>query len=797
MLRNYVKIAFRNLVRNKVYGAINTVGLALSMACSILLFTLITHHLSFDNFHAQSDRIYRIVTEMHRDNIGYNSSVPAPLGKAFRNDYTFAEKVARIATFTNEQITIKHADRASKLREEEGIAFTEPEFFDIFSYPLIQGDKKTVLAAPNTAIVTEKTAKKYFGNANPIGKEFWVGNKIPFTITGLLKDLPENTDRRTGIYVSYSTLKQYNEWLASDDSWGGIQDAMQCFVRLRPNVSVSQVEKVFPAYVKKYRPTSKNVHHYKLQPLADVHFNAQYDGVMEKRNLWILSVIGLFLMATACVNFINLATAQALKRSKEVGVRKVLGGVKRQLFWQFMAETALITLLAAGVALVLSYALLPVVNEFFVTQMSIRLLSDASLPLFVGGLVITVTFFAGSYPGLVLAGFQPVVALKGKIANHHIGGFNTRRTLIVVQFAISQLLIIGMVVMIRQMQYAKQADLGFDKEAILMVPIGTDSTGTKMNTLKNQIASISGVEKISLCYAAPASEQAWNNSVRFGNQAEEVNFRTSIKAADEAYVPTFGLELAAGRNLFRSDTVREFLVNEAFIRKLNFQKPEDALGHRILANGGQMAGPIVGVVKDFHDRSFREEISAVAITTNKSDYSEYAIKLNMSNARSVLATLEKAWTDQYPDQIFEYHFLDDTIARFYETEDRFIKLIQFFSFIAIFIGCLGLYGLVSFMVVQKTKEIGIRKVLGGSFAHILWIFGKEFIRLIVIAFLIAAPIGWWVMNGWLQDFEYQVDITVGTFVLAVSISLVIAGLTVSYQAVKAALANPVKSLRSE
>jgi putative ABC transport system permease protein len=795
MLSNYMKIAARNLKNNKAYTLINIAGLALGMSCAILIFMLVRYHLSFDNFHADSDRIYRIVTEQHRDNIDYQRSVPAPLGKIFRNDYTFGEKVARIATFEESLITLKNGRELRKFKDD--LAFTESDFFEIFNFPLLQGNKATALEAPGTAIITEKVAEKYFAHENPIGKVFWFDNKIAFTVTGVLKDLPENSDRKTGIYVSYNSLKAFNAWLASDDSWGGIQGAMQCFVRLRPGVTVAEVEKVFPAYVKRYRPTSKNVHHYRLQQLADVHFDSRYDGPMERRTLWILSVIGLFLIVTACVNFVNLATAQAFRRSKEVGVRKVLGGVKGQLFWQFLSETLLISTAAIIIALVLAALALPAANSFFDTKMSINLFSDRLLLSFILTLGIVVTFFAGSYPGLVLARFQPITALKGKMSQASIGGFNTRRTLIVIQFAISQMLIIGMVVIINQMRYASQADLGFNKDAIVMLPLGIDSTNVKMKTLKNEIAEIAGVEKISLCFSAPASSQAWNNSIRFDNQSEEVNFLTSIKAADADYISTFGLELAAGRNIFPTDSVREFLVNEAFTRKLNFKTPQEAIGKRIAANGGTMVAPIVGIVKDFHDRSFHEDINAIAITSFNSNYSEMAIKVNLADIKNTMSAIEKAWTAKYPDQIFESQFLDESIARFYETEERMLKLIQVFSFIAIFIGALGLYGLVSFMAAQKTKEIGIRKVLGSSIFEVLWIFGKEFSTLILVAFAIAAPVAWWVMNGWLQDFKFQIKIDIWVFVLTLTSTFLIALVTVFYRAFKAVLMDPVKSLRSE
>lgn len=796
MLRNYFTIALRNLRRNQGYTLINILGLALSMSCGILIFTLIYHHLNFDNFHSNANRTYRIVTEMHRDDIAYARSVPSPLGKHLRNDYTFAEKVARIAALGEEFITLKKGNELMKFKEPHGVAFTEPSFFGIFNYPLLQGNKKTALTEPNTAIMTERMAKKYFGHENPIGKSFSLNNRITFQITGILKNLPTNTDRKTEIFVSYSSLKAYNPWLAHDiDGWLGIQDGNECFVQLRPGVSVAQVESVMPAYVKKFRPKSKNIHHYKLQPLADMHFDARYQGAMEKRNLWALAIIGLFLLLTACVNFINLATAQTLKRSKEVGVRKVLGGLKGQLFWQFISETALITAISIALALAISYLSLPVVNTFFKTQMAINLFSDASLILFVMLLGMTITFFAGAYPGLILAGFQPIMALKGKLSQQNIGGFNTRRTLIVAQFVISQLLIIGMLVIMSQMRYAKETDLGFDKEAIILVRVGEDSTRVKINTLKNELLRVRGIENVSLCYAAPASNNNWGNFVKVDNQ--EVNFRTSIKAADAQYLATFGMELVAGKNLFASDTTKEFLVNETFLKKLNIKSPQEAIGKIIAANGGEMTAPIVGVVKDFHDVSFHQEISPIAITTFSSNYFVYAIKLNLATAKTTLGGIEKAWLQQYPDQLFEYQFLDENIAIFYETEERMLQLVQFFAFIAIFIGCLGLYGLVLFMAAQKTKEIGIRKVLGSNLIQILWIFGKEFSRLVVVAFLMAAPIAWWAMDTWLQNYKFRINLGLEVFAFAIGFTLLIAFLTVSYEAAKAALTNPIKSLRSE
>lgn len=797
MLKNYFSIAIRNLARNKAYGILNIVGLALSITCGILIFALVKYHLSFDNFHPDKDRIYRFVTEQHRDAISYTGSVPPAFGPAFRNDYPFGEKVARIVSFDELLVSIGNGPDMKKFNEREGVAYVEPAFFDIFNFPLLSGDKSTVLTEPNTAIITASLAKKYFGTTEVVNKTLRLNNKVECRITGVLKDLPANTDQRAALFVSWRTFNTQEDWIAKDNSWGGISSDLQCFTRLQPNVSPAQVESLLPAYVTKYRPKSKNVHHYKLQPLAEMHFDARYDGVMEMRNLWILSFIGVFLIITACVNFVNLATAQALRRSKEVGIRKVLGSFRGQLFWQFITETAVITAFAIVVAMVLALLLLPYVNSVFSVRLSIGDFLNTQLLYFILVLFLLVSFSAGTYPGLVMSGFRPVVALKGKLSMRSIGGFNTRRSLIVTQLTISLILIIGMIVITKQIQYAQQSDLGFDKEAVLMVPTGMDSAGSALNTLKRQLADIPGVEMVSVCYAPPSSESNWNTSVFFDGGLEELPFRVSMKAGDDQYVPAFGLHLLAGRNIFPSDSVREMLINEAFIRKLALKSPEDALGKKVVFNGGEETATVVGVLKDFHDRSFHEDINAVAITSYSKNYGIYALKINVKKGLKVLSAIEQTWLAMHPDKVYDYEFLDQSIAAFYSTEAMMSTLIRIFSVIAIFIGCLGLYGLVAFMVAQKTKEIGIRKVLGSSIIEILWIFGKEFSLLILVAFVLAAPVAWWLMNSWLAHFKFHISITPWIFVLSVAITFVVAAVTIGYQTIQAALMDPVKSLRAE
>lgn len=796
MFKNYFKIGWRNLLRHRGYAAINIVGLSLGIACAILIFTLVTFHLSFDRFHQEPGRIYRITTEFHDEKIEYYGALPQPFGEAFRKDYSFAEATARIVDFPNSVITLTGEKEVKKFQEEKGVAYTETSFFDIFSYPLLKGDKRTALSAPNTAVITESLAKKYYGIADPIGKTFRVDNKVDYTITGVLKDLPPNTDRKQDIYVSYVTMKQRYSWFASDSSWQNVYSGSMCYVRLKPSITAEQVNKAFPQMSKKYYSgRNASVWQFRLQPLIDIHFNKDYDGYVDKKYLWALGFIGLFLIITACVNFVNLATAQALNRSKEVGIRKVLGGLRGQLFWQFIAETTIITLFALVLAYGLASLSLPWLNELLKSKMELHLLDGPYLALFLVLITTFVIFLSGSYPGLVLARFQPILALKNKISQASIGGFSLRRILVVTQFAICQALIIGAIVIAGQMYYSKSIDMGFDKDAIVTLPIPINDK-TKMHTLRDQAATVAGVEKITLCRQPPASTSNGNTGIQYEGRPEEEHWYVNMKSADDQYLNTFGLKLIAGRNFYPSDTVREFVVNEMVAKKLNMT-PQQLLGHRISINGNTLKGPVVGVVKDFHNYSLHSQIAPICIMPDYTDYSTLAIKLNMRNSHTALASFEKIWNGIYPEYFYSYHFLDDRISEFYDMDRIMLILVEVFAGIAIFIGSLGLYGLVSFMALRKTKEIGVRKVLGAGIHNILWLFGKEFARLLIIAFIIAAPLAYWAMQLYLRDFEYRIKIGAGVFLLAIFFTFLIAALTVGYRSIRSALASPVKSLRTE
>jgi putative ABC transport system permease protein len=795
MIKNYIKIAWRNLTRNKAYAAINVIGLALGVTCGLLIFTLVTYHLSFDTFHLNKDRIYRVVTEFKAENIEYQTGVPQPLGKAFRNDYAFAEKVAMVKSLRKMLISLPDGKEVKKFNEKGNVAFAEPAFFDILNFPLIDGNEKTALSEPNTAIITQRIAKKYFGDENPMGKILLANNKTEYKITGVLKDIPANTDRKEEIYLSYQNLKDEYPAIANDNSWRDVSSSLQCFVLLKPNVAMTDVDNAFPAFTRKhYKAEDAKVTVFKLQPLSDIHFNKNFNGDADMKHLWAFSLIGLFLIITACVNFINLATAQALGRAKEVGVRKVMGGLPKQLFWQFIAETALITFFAVAIAYVLAKISLPYLNTLLGTKMQLDIFSNIQTGLFLGILTFLVIFLSGSYPGLVLARFKPVLALKGKLSQKHIGGFSLRRILVITQFAISQVLIIGTIVIAAQMNFSKTTDLGFNKDGIVLLPVPSDNK-VQMNSLKTRLATIAGVKSVSLCFQPPAAQSDHYTNAHYDNRPKDELWELNQKNADAQYIQTFGLKLVAGRNMFPSDTAREFLVNETVVKKLNLRSPQDIIGKMFRAGG--VTAPVVGVVKDFYNASFHEDIAPIAMTSSYLEYNNCAVKVDLHDIKSTLSAFEKTWNETYPDQLFSYQFLDQEIAEFYDQDNMMLKLIEAFACIAILIGCLGLYGLISFMAMRKTKEIGVRKVLGASVGNIIWLFGKEFSTLLLVAFIIAAPLALLAMHSYLQDFKYRIQLGPGIFLIAIASTFLIASLTVGYRSIKAALTNPVKSLRSE
>lgn len=794
MINNYLLIALRNLRKNSSYALLNVLGLGLSVACCILIFLMVQHHLSFDTFHKKADRIVRMVTDIHLETVTPFRGAPNPMSKALRTEFSFVEKTAMYAGRGEALISVPNASGIpDKYKEEDIFAFVEPELFEILDLPIVQGDA-AALREPNTAMLTEKIARKYYGHTDVIGKTFRYDNEVDFRVVGILRDLPDNTDYQNEILVSWATRNAMPDHAPYQDNWGGITGGNSCLALLQQGHSIAELDAAMPAFRKKYRhPDSEDLFQYKPLALTALHLDMDYgNGNVAKSYLWALGCIGLFLLITACVNFINMATAQALKRAREVGVRKSLGSTQGQLFWQFMFETSLIVAAAVVLGVAMARIFLPYLNTWM--EESIRF-SGPGRPVLLGFIAIisvAIVFLAGAYPGLVQARFQPIVSLRGQADHQRAGGFSLRRVLVTTQFAISQILIIGAVVVTAQIQFARDADWGFRPGLVLTVPVPDSKS---INTLREQISAIAGVNNVSFCYQPPASTSNNQTGVRFENRPEGEPWMVNYKPADAHYLETFGLHLVAGRNLQPSDTVREYLVNETFVKKLNLASPGDVLHKKVNIDG--VTAPIVGVVRDFHNWSLSQAISAISISTDAGSYSSCAIELRPGNPAPVLAQIKKVWENNFPDYYYESTFMDDQMEQFLESENIIMQLIRIFAGIAIFIGCLGLYGLAAFMVVRKTKEIGIRKTLGATVPGILWLFGKEYIRLIIIAFVLAAPVAWWVMNAWLQDYVYRAPFGPGIFVIGLLSTFFVAFLTVGFQSIRAAVANPVKSLRSE
>ncbi len=730
---------------------------------------------------------------MHQDKVEFISSVPPGFVDEFRTDYVYAEKVGKLVNDYNKVIDVE--TNTDKIKFKQNVVFAEEELFQIFNFPLVDGTNNVELTEPNTAVVTEEMANKMFGNENPVGKTFTIDGKEPIRITAILKNLPNTTQIKGDIFISFKTLEDYDKIMASE-TWAGINPTLQCYVLLKPDQDTSQIESMFGQLVEKNRPNSNNVHHYKLQPLVEVHFNPNYGGDTDKKTLWTFSLIGFFLLIMACINFINIATAQSVHRSKEVGIRKVLGGNKKQLFWQFMAETFIISVVALLIGLALSLLILPYFNSIFDLELSYEGLLNARFFVFSALLLILVSLLSGSYPGVLLARILPILALKQKLSTTNTGSLNIRKTLMVVQFSISIILIIATLVIGKQIKYAVNSDLGFDKEAMVMVNLPGKLAPERKEGLKERINALSGVEKITACASAPAaSAWTWSTSMKYANRPEVEPFSVEAKIADEDYLSTFDLDLVAGRNFILKDSIQEILVNETLSKKLGLASPDELIGKKVKI--AHIQADIVGVVADFHSQTFHGNINPIFIAPDPNWFYEFGIKVNMANKEETLTEIEKLWSSVFPDYVFEYTFLDDKVAQAYKREKQFLALTNLFSILAIIIGCLGIYGLISFFVVQKTKEIGIRKVLGGSIRSILVLITGDFLKLILVAGLIASPISWYFLNDWLEGFAYRTKMSWWIFAIAIGGLLLITMITVSYQSIKAALANPVKSLRTE
>ena len=798
MLQNYLKIAFRNLRVQRTYTLLNTIGLSVGIAGGLLIFLFLRHHFSTDRHHANYDRIFRIDTDLHLadGSIEYSPDAPLPMAQALRTDYPQVEQAAFLMMLRELTVstTLSRQVRLSRFQEHNGVGLVGPEWFSIMDYTWLEGNAETALREPNSVVLTASWAKRYFGNANPIGQVLTLNNNVNATVTGLLAEPPTTTDTNLGLFISLATLKTLDPTYDMTD-WSWLNSTNRLYLTLKDPATAPALERAFPALAKKHYGADASVFQFHLQPMREFHFDVARGGTTIRSSLlWSLGVVGLLLIVAACINFINLATAQAIRRGKEVGIRKTLGSSRGQLVGQFFLETALIIGAATVLALLLTLALLPLFTNW--VQMPLSLRFDEPTIGFVGLLLSSVVLLAGGYPALVLSGFSPRLALQGKPMALSGRGFTVRRVLVVTQFMVCQVLIISALVVASQMRHMQQADLGFRKDNVVIVTLPYGQK-LKQEAFKQQLSSYADVQSISLSHLAPASDLMFGGSFKFNGSNEWSKFPIRNRLADADYLNTYGLKLLAGRNITSGDTIRDYIINETLLNKLGFRDAQQVLGKKLQCYLSAVPLPIVGVVKDFHQKSLRDKISPCFIASRADWYEQAGVRISGTNPAQTLQHIRQTWQQLFPDEVFEYQFLDDQLAKLYETETLTARLINVFTALAILICCLGLYGLVSHAVVQRTKEIGIRKVLGASVESIVALLSKDFLKLVLIAIVIASPIAWYAMNRWLQDFAYKITIEWWVFALAGLLAVGIALLTVSFQSVKAALMNPVKSLRSE
>lgn len=795
---HYFNSSWRYLTRNKAYALINIIGLAIGIGACLLIFLVVRFELSFDNFHQDKDRIYRVVSAPGKEEGPFDPEpgAPLPVAQALRVEFPQLEKVAAIFG-RDGQVTVLDDKKAAvkKFNEEGGVYFAEPQFFDIFNFTWLAGDPKTALSMPNTVILTRSTADKYFGDwKTAIGRNIKFVNKDIYQVTGILEDAPANTDFPLKVVVSYRSLTNVDL-----TDWVGTYGQGYTFLRLRPGFSAGQFDAALHTFESRHVPEKRQRRGLVLQPLSSMHFDARLGNynrrTFSRELITSLGLTAAFLLIIACVNFVNLATALAVKRSREVGVRKVLGSTRGQLIRQFLGEAGVITALAMVVAVCLAAMMLPLLNDLLQTGIILRP-GDPQLLGFLGVVALLVTMLAGLYPAIVLSGFNPIGSLKNKLTTAKAGGIFLRRGLIVLQFCIAQVLIICVLVVSSQMNYFRRAPLGFDKESIVNVPLPDDSLSLlKVSAVRHELLQQPGIEGVCFSTFSPLDNLIWSNQFYFDHSTKKTGFQAYFKWSDADFFKMYQPELIAGRAYGPSDTLREFVVNETLVKKLGLRDPKDILGKEI--GFWDKKGPVVGVVKDFFTNSLQKPVTPIILGSWRDSYEMIGIKLRPRDASRTLASIQRIWTGAFPDYVYEYQFLDAKIDGYYKEEGKLSVLYRVFAGIAIIISCLGLYGLVSFMAAQRTREIGVRKVLGASVPQIMYLLAREFTLLIGIAFLTAAPLAGYFMHRWLEGFTYRISPGIGIFVLALAGSVLIAWGTVGYRAFRAAVVNPAEALRNE
>jgi putative ABC transport system permease protein len=809
MFRNYLKIAFRNLMKYKFISFINLFGLTVGIACCLLILTYILHELSFDRYNRNAESIYRVErTFINPESGDINlrlGTVAPPFAPLLQNDFKEIKKITR---FLSNGVTAFRYEE--KRFNERDVYFADENLFDVFDVKVLKGNPSRALLDPYSVMLSEEMAKKYFGADDPMNKVVRLDNQIDAKVTGVYKAFPPNAHIRPQIMVSFNTLRDsaiYGEQQLRTN-WGN--NSFFTYLLLPSGYDAKKLEAQFPAFLNrhitetgsKYKPNQWTK--LSLTRLTDIHLRSHTDLEAGEngdiKRVYIFSAIALFILLIACINYMNLSTARSVLRAKEIGIRKTIGARRSELIGQFLNESVIIAWIATLLAFGLTVLALPWLNELSGQQLSIAILLRWQVLLPLLAVPFLVGLLSGIYPALFLSGFQPVKVLKGVV---HIGGggISLRKALVVVQFSISIILIVSTVVVFRQLRYMQNKALGFDRDHIVTINYAT-ALADKYESFRNEILSDNNIKNIGRSSRIPTGRllDASGSQIRRGDSLAPTNAEIKMVRADDGFIPTYGVRMVAGRNLSRANGLRDttaFLINEAAVKALGLKSPEEAIGKEF--RYGNRTGELVGVFNDFHFESMHQRILPIAIfmPVNQAFYGALSVKIGGSHMPASLAHLEKVWKQFVPEIPFDFTFMDENFDRLYQTEQRQGTLFTVFAFIAIFIACLGLFGLSAFTISQRVKEIGIRKVLGATIGSLVTLLSKDFLKLVGIAAVIAFPAAWFAMQKWLNDFAYRINIPWWLFLVAGVVAAVIAFITISFQAVRAARSNPVKNLRTE
>jgi putative ABC transport system permease protein len=793
MIKNYLRVALRNLWRHKGFSFLNIMGLTIGMSACFLVFLYVKFELSYDDFHSKGDRIYRIVTDIINPSETLHLSDAAPaMPVAAKRDFPEIEKTVR---FDPGNMLVR---RGELKIQEENMAYADSTFFEIFDFPLLKGDPVTALRDPYSVVLSETAAKKYFGTADPMGQHLLLTDQNnPATVTGIMKDMPENSELKEDMLVAgYSGAGDSSR----DQNWGGFGDLS--YFLLKPNTDAHALQKKFPAFldhhIGKFMKENNQTYEYILEPLKDVYLKSTRGGTASGNltNVYVFSIVGAFILLIAGINFVNLTTARSMERAREVGIRKVIGAERMQLTAQFLGESVILCLIAFVLSVGLCALLVPSFNFLAGKTISTGIFHHPGYMLTLLAIGVGIGLLAGLYPALVLSGFQPIVVLKGRFASGN-KGMLLRKSLVVSQFTISIGLIVATLLVSVQLNYMRHQELGFSKEQELVLDTQGDN---HKDALKENIRGLRGVSSVAMSSNTPGSG-AMNAYSIIQNQKGVMQICSpDLFFVDFDYIPQYQMKLLAGRpfsRAFGSDTSQAMILNEAAVRMLGYHSPQDAIG-RDFSQWGRK-GKIIGVVKDFHYQSLRQTIRPLSMRIDPGGCSMISVKVQTADLKKTITSIERSWKTIIPYRPFSYFFVDDMFDRQYRAEDRFGRLFLYFAVLAIFISCLGLLGLASYSTLQRTKEIGVRKVLGASVGGIVRLLSKDFLVLVGVAFLVATPVSFFLMKGWVDGFAYRINIYSAWWIFAIGglAAAVIAMLTISLQSIRAALTNPVKSLRSE